>query len=249
MFAKDFKIRYYEIDSQRTATPVSLLNFMVETAICHSEAAECGLDVLHSLGTAWVLARWSIDILRYPLWGERIKVETQPTRSDRFYAWREYSIKNSGGECLVKASSLWIYINLGKRRPSKVPAEFMERFGANHSEEQQCSFDLLTGPGEDGSIYPFHVRRGDIDTNNHVFNSQYLGWFLEAVPEEIHANQYLSSLQIDYRKEIKLGLQIISKAKSSTDSDTNHTIVDHCILSADEQTTHAVARTFWKPRL
>lgn len=248
MFTKEFEIHYYEIDAQRQATPVSLLNYMEETAICHSEAAGCGLDVLYAIGTAWILNRWSIDILRYPRWNDRIIVETQPTYVDRFYAWREFNIRDTGGEYLVKASSLWIYLNLEKKRPVRVPEDYRDRYGVTGVKEHQCSFDSLSGSEDEGRVRPFYIRRGDIDTNNHVNNTKYLEWILEAVPEEVYTGQRLSSLQIEYRKELTQGMLIASKSTSKTNIDTGHTTVDHSILSEDGQVTHAVARTLWTPR-
>ncbi|MEG6511257.1 acyl-ACP thioesterase domain-containing protein [Desulforamulus ruminis] len=59
----------------RRLLPVSVLNYLEETAIAHSEAVGSGLNKLKSEGIAWVLNRWSVQTGRYPQWNEKIIVE------------------------------------------------------------------------------------------------------------------------------------------------------------------------------
>ncbi|MDD2553272.1 MAG: thioesterase [Desulfotomaculaceae bacterium] len=68
---------YYEINSHRLASPVTLLNYIEEVAVRHSEACGYGLSKLMSRGLIWILTNWSIQIERYPSWMENVLVETK----------------------------------------------------------------------------------------------------------------------------------------------------------------------------
>ena len=69
-FSKEFNIHYYEVDSSQYATIPSILNYLQDTAISHSGSVGLGISELLSVGTCWVLSRWSLIIDKYPIINE-----------------------------------------------------------------------------------------------------------------------------------------------------------------------------------
>ncbi len=245
-YSKEFNIHYYEVDSSQYATIASILNYLQDTAISHSTSVGLGVNDLISVGACWVLSRWSLIIEKYPIIDERITIETWPWRMERFYAWRDFLIKNSNGEVIVKASSLWIYIDIAKRRPIRIPDEYSKIYGLEQDiksiENPFSDFDVSA---TSSACLEFSVRRSDIDTNRHVNNSRYIEWILEAVPARIYDNYRIKSLEIIYRKETRYGNAVCSDYSISAEKSTEAELI-HTILDKDLKTELAIAKTLWE---
>ena len=70
-------VHYYEINSQRQASPVTVLNYFEETAVRQSEACGYGIGRLMDKGLIWILTYWSVRMNRYPVWMEKVLAETR----------------------------------------------------------------------------------------------------------------------------------------------------------------------------
>lgn len=245
IYSKEFEIHFYEINRYKEATPIAILNYLEETAGCHSEDVGCGLDQLKESGVAWILNRWNLVMDRYPVWNDRIVVETWSSGLDRFYANREFLLKDQTGRIIGKASSLWIYLNMEKKRPVRIPAEFGDIYGVNSKKVMDTPFEDFSLAGTLEYEKEFFVRKCDIDTNNHVNNARYLEWLLEAVPEEVYDSHRLHQLEIIYKKEATYGATIKSN-RSTMKNEMDKKIYTHSISSAKDEFDHALARTTWK---
>ena len=61
----------------------------------------------------------------------------------------------------------------------------------------------------------FKVRYNDIDVNMHANNGNYIVWALEALGWEFQSKHKLKSLDMSFKKEIKSGERLISKAQKT----------------------------------
>jgi acyl-CoA thioester hydrolase len=98
-----------------------------DVAIAHWEAA-AHPDDQHAY--AWVASRIEIDFLRETLEGETLEVRTWvgTHRGARFD--RHVSIVGADGVERARAVTVWACIDTARRRPARVPARVLERFGA-----------------------------------------------------------------------------------------------------------------------
>lgn len=234
-FTKDFTVHYYEINQYSEATPVTLLNYLEETAIAHSDAVGLGYKKLMSMGIAWLLNQWLVEIERPPHWNERVTVETWPSDFHRFYATREFRMRDEKGNIICRASSRWVLLNLEKKRPVRVPTDYTEAYGFDPERAIDGEFGELPEIEEMVATKDFLVRREDIDTNNHVNNTRYITWFLEAVPQEIYNDNILSELNVLFKKEAGLGSIISSSCAKNSEDEYLHHIIDknnHQLLTA-----------------
>lgn len=241
-FLKDFSVRYYEIDKYQKATLLTLLNYMEESAICHSEYAGFGVSKLKSMKRGWVLSRWLIEIDKYPCLGDTVTVETWPSCLEKFYSIREFLLWDKSGQAMVRARSLWVFLDIDRRRPVRIPAEFGEAYGINDKKALDREFsDFKPLENYDASIR-FTVRRSDIDTNDHVNNARYVEWMLEAIPGDVYESSSPIGLEVIYRKETGFGGSVISKC-SINGNNTNQYL--HSITDAETGIELAAAITTW----
>lgn len=244
-FQKEYEVLYFQTGQNKEATPVSILHFLEDIAISHSESVGLGIDRLLEERMGWVLNRWYVTMERYPKLGEKILLETWPSKFERFYANREFSIRDTQGNGLGKASSLWIFLNLDKKRPQRIPSHFEEVYGVTAKTAIADPFnELPTMTAVDGSTR-FHVRRSDIDTNRHVNNTRYVEWMIEGIPEDLAREYQLTELEVIYKKETRYGMDIFSECQNVRREQPEYL---HRILDENRETELALGRTVWKKR-
>ena len=270
-FSMDFTVRYHEIDTEWQASPLTLLFYLEDAAIAHSEAVGYDAERMRSESLAWLLRRWHIQVERYPVCGEKVVVETWPSSFERFYGRREFLIRTPEGEALCNATSLWIFYSMARKRPCRISPEFGTLYGLNAMRALEDSFAPLPAFSEDhgqigaascglcagedaekaevrqngaNTARELTVRYGDIDTNGHVNNAYYLQWMLEAVPPDFYRSHRLASVEIRYDKETTYGSVIRSQC-SIEDADELKGAYMHIIRDRDSGQDLAAGRTVW----
>jgi len=245
-FQKGYEIYYFQIDQNREVTPVSILHFLEDIATSHSEAVGLGIDHLLAERTGWVLNRWLLRMDRYPKLGDKIVIETWPSKFERFYANREFNIIGSEGNRLGQACSLWIYLNVDKKRPIRIPAHFEQAYGlAEGKRVMEDPFKDLPEMTAAQFEMNFHVRRSDIDTNGHVNNTRYVDWMIEGIPEDMTQDYQLFELEVVYKKETMYGTDIVTESQKLN---VEHPVYLHRILDETKEHELALGRTAWRRR-
>ncbi len=246
-YQKEFEIHYYEINRHRQATPLTILNYLEETAIAHSDSVGLGIDKLKTSGLAWILNKWLLNITYYPAWGEKITVETWASKFERFYATREFCIRSADGKIIGAATSRWIFLNINKKRPIRIPQEVINAYGKTSDSLLKSPFIDTDSAGAFTAAKEFSVRKSDIDTNDHVNNARYIEWILETIPAEIDNNYILTDLEIEYKKETKYGA-IIKAAAFTAFSGPSSKHFTHLITANGNENSLAAAKTIWQKR-
>lgn len=243
-YSKEFVIPYYDTDKNGYVFPTSLLTYMGETSSYHSDYLGVGLEVLRKNNYGWMLHRWKVKFNRYPKVREKLLVKTWTSGFDKFYATREFKIYDEENNEIVKATTLWIFLDIVKKRPRRIPKELYTTYRIM-DEKLLHDYFIFEGNIEHQISLDFHVRKSDIDYNNHVNNVKYLNWMLEVIPNHIDRDYILTELDIQYKKEIKLGDLIISSIDKGTC--TNDTIEFlHTIKEENSSDINAFGRTVWK---
>lgn len=243
-FRMEFEVHYHEVNPYEEATPLAMLYYLEDAAIAHSEAVGYGIRRLKSEGLAWILNRWHLQMDQYPFRGEKVIVETWPSKFERFYATREFLIIDTNQKIIGRATSLWVFFNTETKRPLRISSEFLDAYGLDPLRAIEDPFAQLQRGGKGEGEQTFSVRRSDIDSNGHVNNVNYLQWMLEVVPDDVYQNSRLVSLQIMYKKETTYGLSIRSKCLVE-DSKRVEYAYWHVILGDDLSQELAIAKTVW----
>lgn len=240
---KEYEIHYYESDYKKRALMTSLIDYFNDVATYQSEKLGIGIDYMRSHGIAWVLYKWDINVKEYPTYGQKVIVRTEPCAAKKFYAYRRFYIFNSKNEIIATAKSLWLLINIKKRRPMRVSEELIKAFGLTDESDDVLEIDDIMKPSMEQISIGFKIRYSDIDTNGHVNNEKYAGWIIESVPLDIVTNYTLVNMKITYKKETKYGenIRVLTSFKDMEDKK----IFIHRILNENgEEVT--LGETTWK---
>ncbi|MGE5681500.1 MAG: acyl-[acyl-carrier-protein] thioesterase, partial [Bacillota bacterium] len=159
---------------------------------------------------AWVLYKWRIDILKYPLFNQTVKVVTEPRAFVRFYAYRTFEMKSIADELLVNATSLWFFVDTSSRKPIKINDDMIRGYNVQNNEIKSLEIEDVRQIERTDFEKIFNVRLSDIDSNDHVNNISYIEWALEVVPAEIYSDHSLRHMKVVYKKETTYGSRIRS---------------------------------------
>jgi medium-chain acyl-[acyl-carrier-protein] hydrolase len=246
IFEQEFPIRYHELDSHGLLRPVTLLNFVQDTGGMH--AAQLGVSVrdLRQLGLTWVLSRVHLEVERYLHADDVIKVRTWPSTREGLFSCREFEMFDRNGAMFSRATSSWAVLNLATRRPVKLH-ECLPEYPLTARRALDDDFASLPAfpdpPGDTFREVPFLVRRSDQDSNQHVNNTVYTDWALEAVPDDIAAC-HLRSIEVSFRAEALYGESVLSDCIVNRSGDDAECL--HQIVNSHDRRELARLRTRWK---
>ncbi|MBU5426336.1 hypothetical protein KQI41_07900 [Tissierella pigra] len=242
-YRKHFEIPYYESDKNGRLRQVSLLEYLGETSGEHTDYLGFNSEDIKELNCAWMLNRWKVKVLRYPKVKEKIIIETWTSKMDRFYANREFKIYDEENNEIGRASTVWIFIDMNKKKPVRIPTILFEKVNLVEEINFEDFYDFKKTIDIKDTL-DFHVRKSDIDYNNHVNNTKYLSWVLETIPEDIYENCQLSEFELLYKKEAVYGNTILAGINILNEKNHEKDFI-HKIMDIDTNEIHALGMTRW----
>lgn len=185
----------------------SILKIFQEAAIYHSSSIGYTTESYMGSGNIWMHNRNMFVADKLPDFRQKLFVRTWSRGIDKFKGFRNYEIYADGEKC-VTGSSVWIYLNIDKRRPVRPTEEMIERYD---SEDIPVFNDLVRDigfaePAESVSGIRVKVRPSDFDVNGHVSNVTYAQYFDTALADydlDITGRYVSFSYQSEIRPEIK----------------------------------------------
>ena len=166
-------------------------------------------------------------------------MKTWSRRIERLYCYRDFELYLDD-KLVAIASSKWIAVYRYTGKIARLTKEISEEYNSTDISvfDNDISF-VLDVPNNFSNVYTYTSERRDIDTNNHVNNLFYLDFAYSTLPEEAYNNRFnLNNIEIEYKKEIKLGDTIKCKYVFTNNK---HTIV---ICSEDENIIHAIINLY-----
>jgi acyl-CoA thioesterase FadM len=119
--SKRFRVRSFEADPLgRLQVPI-LCRLLQEAATAHAAELGVAVDALVDSGVAWVLNRLDLHVQRWPRSDDEIVIETWPSAMNRLLTERRFRIVDSSGQETGRASTLWLVLDLERRRPVRLP--------------------------------------------------------------------------------------------------------------------------------
>ena len=203
IFKKDYHLRLSDFDKYNRIKPAAVLELFQDAAGDHANELGIGRENMLSRSLFWVIVRVKFRIISNPKSSDRVTVITWPIEPRRLCYPREFCIVNEEGERLVEGSSDWAILNCERRR--LVAVENLYPFTDGYHSELIFGERAPGVPNFEASDEPRIITPGfsDIDHNNHVNNTRYANYVMDAIaPDE---NEVLELFQIDYRKEVTEG--------------------------------------------
>lgn len=229
VFEKEYEVNYYEIDYEERLLITSLVNYFGDVSTKHSEEMGGGIEYSKKNGVAWVLYKWSIDVERYPKYGEKIRVRTNACSFRKFYGYRIFEVFDEKGDIIARANSIWLLIDTNKRKILRVTKDMYEIFGLTEKDNRPLTIKNVKLPEKFTIEKSFNVRYSDIDTNKHVNNVKYIDWIIETIPLDIILKYAIKHINITYEKEALYGekISISTELKKQDDNYVSlHKITD-----------------------
>ncbi len=146
---------------------------------------------------------------RYPMFGEKINITTEPVGFKKFYGLRKYIIRDEKEEIIGEALALFFLINIEKRRPMRIQKEQYDFYGVDGDIDYDISMEKVEKMQTAEYSKVFNIRYSDIDSNKHVNNVKYVEWGLEVIPVEVITNYELKRVKVDFEKETTYGEKLM----------------------------------------
>lgn len=196
MYSFESRVRYSEVDKEGRITLNSILDYFQDCSCFHSDDIGVGINYLMEQGLAWVLSSWQIEIKRYPMYGENVKISTWPYDFKGFFGFRNFTMETPEGEMLAYANSIWTLLDLKKGRPTRLTPELIEAYKLEPQLPMKCESRKIQLPEGMQAKEAFPVHKYHIDTNQHVNNGRYVGMAQEYLQEE----KQVWKMRAEYRK-------------------------------------------------
>ena len=185
----------------------SILEALEDTGDAHSNSVGYGALDLDKTNISWVLLEWKIQVLKRPLYNEKLQVETWGRDFKRAATYRDFSVYNDKKELLIIGTSKWAMINSINHKILRITDEIYNKYKPEDElkvfgEEEIEKIDI---PELYSNEYTYKIEKKDIDINNHFHNTLYLSLAYEALPVEVYNEREFDYFRITYKKEIVYG--------------------------------------------
>lgn len=213
---EDFTIRTYEIDSRKMVTVPALIKLMHEAAMQNVLALQLSVWDLEPHHISWVLMRKQLHINRLPILGEKICIITNPAGFEKFFTYRDYRVYDQSGKLLAYSSSTWLLMDTHKRKMARIP-DFILKMNDQMPRPEDCL------PRPTGKLpkleradrqKAYEVNWFDLDFNQHLNNTFFMQWMLEALENDVLTKGILQEIEINYKLEAQWQDLVVSEVQA-----------------------------------
>ncbi|MDP4267249.1 MAG: thioesterase [Bacteroidota bacterium] len=245
MFEKEIELRYFEMNHLGEASPVTILTLLEETAADHCDLINHSLFDLLKQNIGWVLISGFIEMNRYPVYKEKIRIRTWLSKYKNSQGFRENIIFDVEGNIIGRAKGQWLFYDISRRRPANIFEDIKQKWSFFSEESLPYDFPRIIHQIESAKFSKkFGVQHFDVDSNKHVNNIKYLQWGLETIPPDFSENYFLNFLGGRFVKEAYYKDEILSLAEP----DDSNTAFKHNIKDITNGNVCASAITKWTKR-
>ena len=181
---------------------------------------------------------------RWPGADEEIEIVTWPEAASRLFTERRFEILDTSERRIGAVSTLWLVLDLERRRPMRLPGQVTDRLREHELGPEPRKFEKPAAPDPVERELEFTVRRSDLDLANHVNNTSYVEWAIEAVPDELWSAADLTELEIHYLSECHHGQTVLSRSQIVDTGNTSE--ARHQLVRREDGVEVARALTVWQ---
>lgn len=171
IYSFSYRLKSRDVNKFRHFRPSQLFELLQEAATEHSELLHVGIGEIRKKNLMWVLARQGVEILRMPVYGETVTVETWPGKTVHSLYPRYYRLLDEQGTSLVNSSAIWMLADVAERTLVSSAASGID-FGF---EKRGIELSLPSPPRSffTDRCSSFLVPFSYIDMNGHMNNTRY----------------------------------------------------------------------------
>ncbi len=240
IYSEEIVVRINEVNQKNQVKPVHIFDWFQHVKTTHSSKAGYPLTELISKNLTWVIARYRINIEKYPQWMDKIKISTWRVPERNNLVPREFIIENENNEIIIRATSSLKLIDLNAKKIIS-PSKQFPLYPTYDKRAVKDDFPPLNEPDKTDYKKHFGIRRQDLDINGHVNNTLYIQWALETIPDKIFENYSVYELEAAFLQEVFYNEKIVSIAQA----DKNMGFL-HRVSEKTNDKTFALLSTKWK---
>lgn len=193
----------------------AVLKIFQEAAVTHSASIGYPADTYMGHGNIWILNRIMLNASYFPDFSQSLEVKTWSRGLEKFKGFRNYEIKADGETCIT-GSSIWLYIDIEKKRPVRITPDMAEKYDS----ENICNMcNVIDGWNtKDAEHYTsqmqVQLRPADFDINGHMNNIRYAELISMAAQEIDFTNR---TVGLYYNHEITPDIKYVDVKQATTD--------------------------------
>jgi len=231
------------VNTSRECKMDAICNILQEVAGRHANARKIGFFELEEKGMFWALSRLRLRVHRYPVWQEKIQINTWVHKMRGPISYRNFNLLDEQGELVAVACTLWSAVDINQRRPARIAAD-----------DFPILSDRPPACGEPAKIKPptrvdkettYTVRYSDLDMVEHVNNVRYLTWLIDTYGS-FNLEAAPTFLEVNYLGETGMGNAVL--LQKEVIGDTASPAFRHRIIHAGKDSEILRAYMEWHKR-
>lgn len=207
VYTEPCRFQYNDFNGNKELTLHAMLYQFEQAGSHHSEFVGDTMDQQIDRGITWIITSWRVHVTRRPVYGEPISVNTwiHQQKNGGLLMTRCFSLTNDKGEELVTADGAYGLYDFNNQTLVKMSPELFNLYEPEERALYKRRLPRIRLPETMETIFPFSLRRSDMDYNGHVHNTYYLSFALEAVSREDYWNEAIRDVSIIYKLPLKEG--------------------------------------------
>lgn len=202
MYSFNSRVRFSETDENKILKLPSVIDYMQDSCLFHSEDVGMGYDYLDKAARRWIITYWDVKINALPHFTDNIKIATWPVSFGSTFGTRNHAIYDEEGNTMIIAQSVWVYMDIQNHRLTKITPDAIENYEVNAPlEGLDYSVRRVVLPDGMTAAKPVTVEQYHIDSNHHVNNGQYIALAAGYLPKGIKIRE----LRAEYKNSALLG--------------------------------------------
>lgn len=209
-FYKSFPVLYGDCQEDGEMKTHRILQYMLETAMWHTESTDYPMGRLMDEGVSWMIYLAQYRFIRYPKSGEMVTYVTYPLKFDRFFAYRAIEAYNDD-ELLVAAKTRWFMYNFDTGKPAQLEDKWINAFGViDKMAFNDWDIPRQRMPKEWQKGVKNRVYSHEIDFNHHANNTYYWNWMRNPLDVYNKVTGQPQEILISYKNQLVFNEELTS---------------------------------------
>ena len=206
IYQQEFTVSDAYVDCFGRLKPSMILYFAQEVAGQHFARLSMDYESLAERGMFWAVSRHKVELVRLPLRGETVRVETWPMPTTRVAYPRSLAAYDAEGKLLFRSISLWVLMDIRNRTMVLPGRSGITVDGILRGEEPASPGGIIAKPLANERSR--RVSFTDLDRNGHMNNTRYLDWIDDLLPAAYHKDHAVKEFTVCYLSETREGQEL-----------------------------------------
>jgi len=127
IFEKEIIVKKEDIDFNGHVNNLKYLEWMINSALQHSESEGFGSEYYKNHDVTWVAKKHCVEYKLPAFEGDKLILKTWIDEVKKVLVIRKYEIYKND-KLITYGFSEWVFIDFNTKRPKKIPQEIIEKF-------------------------------------------------------------------------------------------------------------------------